>query len=172
MSAIGAVRIVDAGNPHFGEVARHEAAHAAAAGLRGWDDITIEIRPDGGGHCDFTPPHGVGRARELEDRIIVLLAAVAYTGDKGGGADMRDALEATRELAELRGFPVDWLFARLERHAQQLVESRPFKWAVTYLALGLERGRLGPADVAELLERAARDCAEGRMRLHDGGVRS
>ena len=152
-------------DPHFKLVARHEAAHVAAAHLLGWriEDVALFVAfpaSESTGACHIWPPEGCSRQRRLEERAIILLAPRAAGGEAGTPDDLARAWREVGELAELQRYPTDWLFRRLLRRARGLVASRKFDLLlerVTYELLAF--GRLEEAELRDVLRDAKREVA-------------
>ena len=146
--------------PHFKLVARHEAAHVAAAHLLGWriEDVALYVAfpiSESTGACHVWPPEGCSRQRRLEERAIIFLAPRAAGGEAGTPDDLGRAWREVEELAELQRFPPDWLFRRLLRRTRGLVSSEKFDRLlerVSYELLAF--GRLEDGELREVLRNA------------------
>ena len=60
--------------------ARHEAGHAAAAHLLGWEVTEVELRAEGGGSCAVRAPRDLDRSLRHRQYAVMCLAAGAHVG--------------------------------------------------------------------------------------------
>jgi hypothetical protein len=159
------VRLINIHDPELQTVAKHESAHVAAAAAFGWEPYEAELYPDGAGDCHMFAPADISRSQRLEEYAVISLAARSFIGrTSGDGADLAEASTAIRELAQRKRLPAGWLRRRLQQRADELATSREFVWIASYVADALlQRGRLGPLDIAQVIREARRDCANRQL---------
>jgi len=153
------IRLIDGANRSLQAAARHEAAHAAAAFVLGWEPVEIELKPDGSAHCDAVAPEQIGAHARREQWTQILLAPSFHVGAEGAAADRLDADKEIRHLAKQQLFPFEWLRDRLRQRTRDLVATSQFRRAAQYVGVVLlERGYLGAIELAQLLGDARADC--------------
>jgi hypothetical protein len=94
------VTLINPNSPRVQVVARHEAGHAAAAHLLGWEVVELELHTRGRGSCDFVAPSGLARSQRLKEHTIISFAAGAYAPDDVDG-DLNDRVKANALIREL-----------------------------------------------------------------------
>jgi len=146
--------------------ARHEAAHAAAVYLLGWEPRYAAIYAGGDGECRFLPPAGLKGTLLWRQLVTISYVARCHAGwtaeGRGYGDDNKRAYEALRRLANGPG-EIGRLAAELRQQAEQLAASPRFRWLAKWVAEELlERGRLDAQELGTLLLEADREYRRSR----------
>jgi hypothetical protein len=153
---------IDVSDPDVQSTARHEAGHAAAAFLIGWEPTHVELHPDGGGRCAFTAPSGLDPEVRYRQHAVICLAGRVHEGwkaDDGDRKDRRNAWDALRTLvSDDRQVRTLMEAARLD--AKQLAATAKFHWIARSVEEALlEHGRLDATALGPLLRSARLEYA-------------
>jgi hypothetical protein len=154
---------LDTSDPEVQTTARHEAGHAAAAFLLGWEVTEARLKAEGSGYCGFRSPRDLDRSLRSWQYAVICLAARAHTGwmaFPGDHGDRRNAYKALRDLDnDPRG--LSSLRDAAKREAEQLAGSGRFRAIARRVAEALlERGgELNQRELEPLLREASREHA-------------
>ena len=109
-------------------MARHEAAHAAAAHLLGWKVTKIRIHPSKGGETNFLPPSRTTGEKKRSEQAVIASAAEKHVGWSSGpdyDGDRRFVAKV-RALAPNPVAAADYR-AHLDWYVAELVKTPRFK---------------------------------------------
>jgi hypothetical protein len=109
--------------------ARHEAAHAAAAHLFGWEVTGITLHAEGGGNCAIIDPVDLDPRERAEQFAVISYAARAHTGWRHYDDDRGDRRQIRKAIERITSDPLEGqhLRATLAENAKQLVATGKFR---------------------------------------------
>jgi hypothetical protein len=148
-------------------MAAHEAAHATAAYLLGWEVTGIRLHRDGSGGCLMLGPERLEKGNLDERKLFQRqLATIAYTARAHNGWTSNkqsyngDDRQAYKALQRLTSHPLDTqrLVAEVRHEAKQLAQSEKFRWIAKYVAEELLEagGQIDERAIGPLLREAER----------------
>jgi Peptidase M50B-like len=148
--------------------ARHEAGHAAAAYLLGWEVTRLSVRADGDGFTGLVVPTNRDRRLLERQRALILFAGPAHSGGLpeelyAGAGYTKDNKHAYRAIERLVSDPrdprqVQRLAAEVRQEAEELAKSDEFRFVAKYLSEELldRGGHLRAGEVEPVLREASR----------------
>jgi peptidase M50B-like protein len=149
---------LDPADPDVQTAARHEAGHAAAAHLLGWQVTSVRLNADGSGFCGFHPPTNLDRSLRHRQHAVICLAGRAHTGWTALDGDKQDRRNAHKALGQIGGGT--HLSEAVEAETKRLAATPKFRTIAARVTEALlEHGRLDASQVEPLLLAARREYA-------------